>query len=90
MIKILFYGPLARITEKKIIEVEASTIKEAFEKLTLKYGDRLKTRLYDDSGKPRRFINIYVNGKDIRYLNNLETSVKEGDAVSIIPSVTGG
>ncbi|MEK7377942.1 MAG: MoaD/ThiS family protein [Candidatus Binatota bacterium] len=50
----------------------------------------IKERICDESGKIRRFVNIYVNGDDIRFLQNLETSLKEGDNISIVPAIAGG
>jgi len=50
----------------------------------------LKERICDEAGKVRRFVNIFVNGDDIRFLNNLETPVKAGDEVSIVPAIAGG
>jgi sulfur-carrier protein len=50
----------------------------------------LKERICDDAGKVRRFVNVYVNGDDIRILDNLETPVKDGDEISIVPAIAGG
>ena len=50
----------------------------------------LKERICDEHGKVRRFVNIFVNGDDIRFLNNLETATKAGDEVSIVPAIAGG
>ena len=50
----------------------------------------IKERLCDAEGRVRRFVNLYVNGDDIRFLNNLDTSVKDGDEVSIVPAIAGG
>ena len=50
----------------------------------------IKERLCDEEGRVRRFVNIYVNGDDIRFLTNLETAVKEGDELSIVPAIAGG
>ena len=50
----------------------------------------IKERLCDEEGRIRRFVNIYVNGDDIRFLSNLETPVKDGDEVSIVPAIAGG
>jgi molybdopterin synthase sulfur carrier subunit len=50
----------------------------------------LKERLCDDEGNVRRFVNIYINGDDIRFLSNLDTPVKDGDEVSIVPAIAGG
>ena len=50
----------------------------------------LKERICDDNGKVRRFVNVYVNGDDIRFQQSLETAVKDGDEVSIVPAIAGG
>jgi len=84
------YGALAKITGERTANVEASTLKEAINVLTAKYGDRFKDKIFDEKGKLRRFVNIYVNGKDIRFLNHLDTKLNDGDMVSIIPAVGGG
>ena len=50
----------------------------------------MRERLLDDKGELRRFVNIYLNGDDIRFLKELETPVKEGDQISIVPAIAGG
>ena len=55
-----------------------------------KHYPGIKERICDDTGKVRRFVNVYVNGDDIRFLQNLETALKEGDNVSIVPAIAGG
>jgi molybdopterin synthase sulfur carrier subunit len=50
----------------------------------------LKERLCDESGELRRFVNIYVNGEDVRFLDGLATHLKENDEISIVPAVAGG
>jgi molybdopterin synthase sulfur carrier subunit len=50
----------------------------------------IKERICDEEGKVRRFVNIYVNGDDIRFLSNLDSPVKDGDEVSIVPAIAGG
>ena len=50
----------------------------------------IKERICDESGKIRRFVNVYVNGDDIRFLQNLDTSVNNGDSISIVPAIAGG
>ena len=69
--------------------VEAATIGDAIGELQTKYPG-IRERLVDESGEVRRFVNIYVNEEDIRFLQNKETPIKDGDEVSIIPAIAGG
>ncbi len=69
-------------------EVEAATVGEALDALYAQHGE-LKARIADDNGL-RRFVNVYVGGEDIRFLQGLETAVKDGDEVTILPAVAGG
>ena len=55
-----------------------------------KHHPGIKERICDEEGKIRRFVNIFVNGDDIRFLDNLETVIKDGDEVSIVPAIAGG
>jgi molybdopterin synthase sulfur carrier subunit len=71
------------------VAAEGETISELMSNLDEKYPG-LKQRIYDDSGKLRRFVNVYVNDEDIRFLDNEETAVRDGSEVSIIPSIAGG
>src|SRR5712691_9622132 len=71
------------------VAVEANTVGEALDGLTNKYPD-LKKHLYNDEGVLRHFVNIYVNDEDIRYAEKGRTPVKDGDALSIVPSIAGG
>ena len=90
MIKILIPTPLRPFTDKlDTVEVSGATVGELLQSLTTKYAG-LKLHLYAADGKLRSFVNIYVNDDDIRYLQKNETPVKNGDTVSIIPSVAGG
>ena len=50
----------------------------------------IKERIMDDAGKVRRFVNVYVNGDDIRFLKNVDTTLKDGDNISIVPAIAGG
>ena len=89
--KILIPTPLRQYAGKQdAIEVHASTVNEALSKLTTKHPD-LKRHLYTDDGKLRAFVNVYLNDEDVRYLSEKEnTRVKDGDHLSIIPSIAGG
>ena len=71
-----------------VVEVSASSVKEALDNVGTKHP-AITGRLFDN-GQIRRFVNIYLNDEDIRYLDNLQTTVKEGDELSIIPAVAGG
>jgi molybdopterin synthase sulfur carrier subunit len=71
-----------------VVEVAAASVKEALDNLGVKHPG-ITGRLFDN-GQVRRFINIYLNDEDVRYLDNLQTAVKEGDELSIIPAVAGG
>lgn len=70
------------------VAVAAATVREAIDNLEKKHPG-LKERLLDEKGV-RRFVNIYANEEDIRFLDNLDTSLKEGDSVSIVPAIAGG
>src|SRR5438034_8249906 len=88
--KILIPTPLRPFTDKKdAVEAEGKTVGELLTDLTTKHSG-LKAHLYNDQGKLRSFVNIYVNDEDIRYLQKEQTPVDAGDTVSIIPSVAGG
>jgi molybdopterin/thiamine biosynthesis adenylyltransferase/rhodanese-related sulfurtransferase/molybdopterin converting factor small subunit len=71
------------------VAVEASNVGDALDALTAKFPD-LKRHLFNDEGQLRHFVNIYVNDEDIRYSEKQATALKEGDAVSIVPSIAGG
>ena len=82
--------PLRPFTDKKeAVEVTGGTVGELLADLTKKY-EGLRKHLYTDQGKLRNFVNVYLNDEDIRFLKNLETPVKEGDEISIVPAIAGG
>src|ERR1700704_2182511 len=88
--KIMIPTPLRPFTDKKdAVEAEGKTVGELLADLTTKHAG-LKAHLYNDQGKLRSFVNIYVNDEDIRYLQKEQTAVASTDTVSIIPSVAGG
>ncbi len=88
-IKVRIPTPLQRITNGKAeVECLAKNIAELVEVLERDYPG-IKERL-SDGGKIRRFINIYVNEEDIRFVNKEETTLKDGDSVSIVPAIAGG
>jgi MoaD family protein len=71
-----------------IASVEGSTVGEVLDSLYEQYSE-LRSRIAEDGGL-RRFVNVYVGGEDIRFLDGLETSVSDGDEVTILPAVAGG
>ena len=88
--QILIPTPLRPFTDKlDTVEVDGQTVGELLEGLTTRYG-ALKNHLYSADGRLRSFVNVYVNDEDIRYLQKESTPLKNGDVVSIIPSVAGG
>ena len=74
---------------KTELSVESGTVSEILGRVVTDYPG-VKDRLYDENGKLRRFINIYVNGEDIRYLSGEATQLKDGDEISIVPAIAGG
>ena len=77
------------VDKQESVEVAGRTVREALANLTSTYGD-LRKHLYNDDGKLRSFVNIYLNDEDIRYLQKEDTALQASDALSIIPSVAGG
>ena len=75
---------------EKQITVSASTLGEALAQLKSRYNDSLAERLFERNGEPRRLLNFYVNGKNIRLLGLLEAKLSDGDEVVILPGVSGG
>jgi sulfur-carrier protein len=70
-------------------EVDGATVQEVLDGLFERH-DELRSRLYDDEGGLRRFVNVYVAGEDIRFLDGLATPVKDGAELTILPAVAGG
>ncbi len=83
-------APLQKLTQNQA-EVKASgrTVRELIDNLSESFPG-IKERICDETGKVRKFINIYVNEEDVRFLQMDETSLKDGDEVSIIPAIAGG
>jgi molybdopterin synthase sulfur carrier subunit len=82
--------PLRKFTQgADEVNAQGTNIKTLVEDLEKKFPG-IKDRICDETGKIRRFVNVYVNGDDIRFLQNLETTVKEGDNISIVPAIAGG
>jgi molybdopterin converting factor small subunit len=71
------------------LELNAGTVGDALKQLTGTYAD-LRKHLYTEDGRIRSFVNIYLNDEDIRYLQKENTPTKDGDTISIVPSIAGG
>ena len=92
-VKVLIPTPLQKYTNNQAtLEFSADevpNVSELIETLERSFPG-IKARLCDDDGKPRRFLNFYVNSEDIRFLDDTATALKDGDEVSIVPAVAGG
>ena len=89
-VKVLVPTALQKFTNNQAtLECKGSTITELFDSLEQSCPG-IKSRLCDESGQPRRFLNLYVNSEDIRFLDGSDTPLKDGDEVSIVPAVAGG
>jgi sulfur-carrier protein len=69
--------------------LDGATVQEVFEALFERF-DELRTRIYDEDGSLRRFVNVYLAGEDIRFLDGLATPVPDGAELTILPAVAGG
>jgi len=89
-IKVRIPTPLRKLTnDEEIVIVAADTVGKTIAELQTRFPG-IKERLVDESGAVRRFVNVYVNEEDIRFLQNQETALKDGDEISIIPAIAGG
>ncbi len=90
MIKVRIPTPLRTLTKGQgEVQATAATVAEMIDTLNSSHPG-IKDRLCDDKGELRRFVNIYVNEEDIRFLRGKETALKDGDEVSIVPAIAGG
>jgi MoaD family protein len=88
-VKVQIPTPMRQHTEgQTVVEAAGTTVKGVLDDLGAKFPG-LTARLFDN-GQVRRFVNIYLNDEDVRYLDNLATPVKDGDELAIIPAVAGG
>jgi adenylyltransferase/sulfurtransferase len=90
MAKIHIPTPLRQYAGKHAtVELKAETVGGALAELVAKHPD-LRRHLYTEEGKLRAFVNVYLNDEDVRYLQKDATAVKDGDSISIVPSIAGG
>ncbi len=89
-IKVRIPTPLMKLTDNQSeVSAEGETISEIINNLENQFNG-IKDRICEENGAPRRFINIYINEEDIRFLEGEKTTVKDGDEISIIPAIAGG
>ena len=82
--------PLRKVTNgEDKASVDAGSMVEVVKSLEVQFPG-LKARICDDDGELRSFVNVYINGEDVRFLNGMNSSVSSGDEVSIVPAVAGG
>ncbi len=90
MAKVRIPTPLRKFTGgAEEVTASGSTVGSLVEDIEKRHPG-IRERICEPDGRVRRFVNIYVNGDDIRFLSNLDTAVKEGDEVSIVPAIAGG
>ncbi len=89
-IKVRIPTPLMKLTDNQSeVSAEGETISDIINNLENQFNG-IKDRICEENGAPRRFINIYLNEEDIRFLEGEKTTVKDGDEISIIPAIAGG
>ena len=89
-VKVRIPTPLRKLTNgQDEVSAEGKTVKDVIDHMERNYPG-LKERICEGDGKLRRFVNIYVNDEDIRFKNNIDTGLKTGDDISIIPAIAGG
>ena len=82
--------PLRKLTgEQEVVQADGATVGELLSSLDATFPG-LKDRICDEQGNVRRFVNVYVNDEDIRFLEEQATAVREGDELSIVPAIAGG
>ena len=90
MVQVRVPTPLRRYTAGNgAVEADGATVAALVDDLEKRYPG-MKDRICDEGGQVRRFVNIFVNGEDIRFLKHLETPLKAGDELSIVPAIAGG
>ena len=89
-VRVLIPTPLQRLTDNHAeVLVDGGDVRQVIANLEAKFPG-VKARLCDENGALRRFVNIYINEEDIRFLQGEVTSLKDGDEVSIVPAIAGG
>ena len=92
MVRLVLASPIAVATKgDREIDVDVDgTLAQVFDAVTARYGNQFRERIYDGDGALKRFVNVYVNGEDARYLQGLETHVPRDATVDLLPAIAGG
>jgi molybdopterin synthase sulfur carrier subunit len=89
-VKVKIPTPLRGLTNNQdLVSTQGETVSDIVQALEGTFPG-MRERILDDGGEIRRFVNLYVNGEDVRFLQGLQTALKEGDEISIVPAVAGG
>jgi molybdopterin synthase sulfur carrier subunit len=89
-VKVRIPTPLRSLTEGQAeVAADGKTVQEMIENLENRYAG-IRERICDESGQLRRFVNLYLNDEDIRFMSDLDTELHDGDTLSIVPAIAGG
>lgn len=90
-VNVKFFGLVVEAAKKQThTQANASTVRELLENLSSEFGDGFRKKLFDPKGELQGFVNVFVNNTDVRHLKELDTPLKDGDEVLILPAVAGG
>lgn len=91
MVKVVFSSILLRLTnQEKTVTLSASTLLEALNQLIQRYGIDFKERVFKPTGEPTNALNFFLNGKNVRFLDSIDTSINDADELLILPRASGG
>jgi MoaD family protein len=90
-VKVVLPSALQRLTGGKgEVQLEASTLRDALEKLAEDFGEDLRRRLFDHDGNANRLLNFYINGRNAKFSGLLDAELKDGAIIAVLPAVSGG
>lgn len=90
-VSVKFFGAIIDIAKRQTVnEIDASNLRQLFDKLSESLGSVFRQRILDSTGQPQTFVNIFLNDKDIRHLSGLDTPLNDGDEILILPAIAGG
>jgi len=90
-VNVRFFGAAIEAAKRQTeTQVNAGNLRELLKILSESFGNSFKQKILDPAGNPQSFVNIFVNDKDVRHLENLDTQLKDGDEVLILPAIAGG